>query len=88
MEKLCIYIINDGYLESCYNDNDIDAFVEAVNDDDLMCYDFKEFETENEALLFLDGLFYGCNERNPCGKIVLCSWRAWHKPYINALLNV
>lgn len=83
-----IYIIKDDYLEDCFNNNDIDAFTEAVSDDDCFVnYDYEKFETEKEALKFLEGVFYGCDERSPCGKITLCSWNEYDEPYINALLN-
>ena len=86
--KFRVYIVNDSYLEDCFNNDDIDAFTEAVNYDDFICYDCEEFETEKEATKFVEGLFYGCDERSPCGKIALCSWNEYDEPFINALLNV
>ena len=83
-----VYIINDDYLEDCFNNNDIDAFTESVNNDDFISYDCEEFETEKDATKFVEGLFYGCDERSPCGKIALCSWNEYDEPFINALLNV
>ena len=86
--KFRVYIVNDSYLEDCFNYDDIDAFTEVVNDDDFISYDCEEFETEKDALNFLEGVFYGCDERSPCGKIALCSWNEYDEPFINALLNV
>lgn len=86
-EDYCVYIVNDSYLEDCFNDDDIDAFTETVNDDDFINYDCEKFETEKEATKFVEGLFYGCDERSPSGKVVLCSWNDCDKPFINALLN-
>ena len=85
--KFRVYIVNDSYLEDCFINDDIDAFTESVNDDDFISYDCEEFETEKEAMKFVEGLFYGCDERSPRGKVVLCSWNDCDKPFINALLN-
>ena len=85
--KFRVYIVNDSYLEDCFINDDIDAFTESVNDDDFISYDCEEFETEKEATKFVEGLFYGCDERSPCGKIALCSWNEYDEPFINALLN-
>ena len=85
--KFRVYIVNDSYLEDCFINDDIDAFTESVNDDDFISYDCEEFETEKEATKFVEGLFYGCDERSPCGKIALCSWNEYVEPFINALLN-
>ena len=85
--KFRIYIVNDSYLEDCFNDDDIDAFTEVVNYDDFISYDCEEFETEKEAAKFVEGLFYGCDERSPSGKVVLCSWNDCDEPFINALIN-
>ena len=85
--KLCVYIVNDSYLEDCFNNNDIDAFTEVVNDDDFISYDCEEFETEKEATKFVEGLFYGCDERSPSSRVVLCSWNDCDEPFINALFN-
>lgn len=82
-----VYIIKDGYLEDCFNNNDIDAFTEAVSDDCFVNYGYEKFETKKEALKFLEGVFYGCDERSPCGRIALCSWNEYDEPFINALLN-
>ena len=86
--KFRVYIVNDSYLEDCFINDDIDAFTESVNDDDFISYDCEEFETEKEATKFVEGLFYGCDERSPSGKVVLCSWNDWDEPFINALFNV
>ena len=56
--KFRVYIVNDSYLEDCFNDDDIDAFTEAVNDDAFISYDCEKFETEKEAMKFVEGLFY------------------------------
>ena len=60
--KFRVYIVNDSYLEDCFINDDIDAFTESVNDDDFISYDCEEFETEKEAMKFVEGLFYGCDE--------------------------
>ena len=73
--KFRVYIVNDCYFEDCFND------------DDFISYDCEEFETEKEATKFVEGLFYGCDERSPRGKVVLCSWNDWDEPFINALIN-
>ena len=85
--KFRVYIVNDSYLEDCFINDDINAFTESVNDDDFISYDCEEFETEKESTKFVEGLFYGCDERSPCGKIALCSWNDCDEPFINALLN-
>ena len=85
--KFRVYIVNDSYLEDCFINDNIDAFTESVNDDDFISYDCEEFETEKEAMKFVEGLFYGCDERSPRGKVVLCSWNDCDGPFINALLN-
>ena len=85
--KFRVYIVNDSYLEDCFINDDIDAFTESVNDDDFISYDCEEFETEKESTKFVEGLFYGCDERSPSGKIALCSWNEYDEPFINALLN-
>ena len=85
--KFRVYIVNDSYLEDCFINDDIDAFTESVNDDDFISYDCEEFETEKEATKFVEGLFYGYDERSPRGKVVLCSWNDCDEPFINALLN-
>lgn len=85
--KFRVYIVNDSYLEDCFINDDIDAFTESVNDDDFISYDCEEFETEKESTKFVEGLFYGCDERSPSGKVVLCSWNDCDEPFINALLN-
>ena len=85
--KFRVYIVNDSYLEDCFINDDIDAFTESVNDDDFISYDCEEFETEKEAMKFVEGLFYGCDERSPRGIVVLCSWNDCDEPFINALLN-
>ena len=82
-----VYIINDDYLEDCFNNNDIDAFTETISDDAFISYDCEKFETKKDALKFLEGVFYGCDERSPSGKIALCSWNEYDEPFINALLN-
>ena len=82
-----VYIINDDYLEDCFNNNDIDAFTESVNNDDFISYDCEKFETEKDATKFVEGLFYGCDERSPRGKVVLCSWNDCDEPFINVLIN-
>ena len=87
-ENYRVYLVNNSYLEDCFNDDDIDAFTEAVNDDAFISYDCEKFETKKDALKFLEGVFYGCDERSPCGKIALCSWNEYDEPFINALLNV
>ena len=85
--KFRVYIVNDSYLEDCFNYDDIDAFTEAVNDDAFIRYDCEKFETKKEATKFVEGLFYGCDERSPNGKVVLCSWNDCDEPFINVLLN-
>ena len=87
-DKFRVYIISADYLGDCFNDYGIDAFTEAVNDDAFISYDCEKFETKKDALKFLEGVFYGCDERSPCGKIALCSWNEYDEPFINALLNV
>ena len=84
--KYSVYIINDDCIEDCFLNEDINAFTDIVKDYYIV-YKCVEFETEQDAIKFLDGVFYGCDDRNPCGKIALCSWNECDEPYINILLN-
>ena len=61
---------------------------ESVNDDAFISYDCEKIKTKKDALKFLEGVLYVCDELSLCGKIALCSWNEYDEAFINALLNV
>lgn len=79
MKKFIVYVINDDYAE------------EAIHSDESyeltgMDYETEFFDSVNDAEYFIQGLFFGCDERAPTGKAVLRSWEAQDSPFIEALL--
>lgn len=85
MEKYKIYIIEESEAESLVNDNDIDGFREYLENETFLDIKTEEFDTEEEQKGFLSGLFYGCDERTPAGKIVLIDGNEYHKPFIDII---
>lgn len=93
-EKYIVYIIEDSSLEDAYVNDDINAFTETLNVCDNLAYEYDDlvfgwheesFDTEKEAIAYLNGVFRGCDDRSPCGKIALKSWIEEDKPYIEIL---
>lgn len=87
-KKYIVYIIEDDNLEDAYVNDDIDMFTELLNEcEEPVWWGWNEetFDTEKEAVAYLNGVFRGCDERSPCGKIALKSWIEEDKPYIEIL---
>lgn len=85
--KFIVYVINDDALEDAYNWDNVDEFEELVEDNAYLNYNKVEFESEDLVMAYLEGVFRGCDERAPCGKIALKSWIEEDKPYIDIILN-
>lgn len=87
MEKITAYIIEDSYVESLVEENDIDSFREIAEEDFGIDYETKEFDTEEDLNAFLSGFFFGCDERAPTGKVVLRDNAEEHQPFIEILTS-
>ena len=87
-KPLVVYIIHDDALEDAYNYDNIDEFKELVEDNTYLDYDVVSFDCVELAYTYLEGVFHGCDERAPCGKIALKSWLDEDKPYIEIIQNI
>lgn len=80
MKKYTVYIV--------YDNNAEDA-IYYENPEELTGMDYKteSFDNESDAEHFIDGLFFGCDERAPAGKAVLRDWNEMDNKFIEALLS-
>lgn len=63
-----IYVINDPFLISFIEDNDLDDFNEYLDSDKTLMFGEPEiFETEAEVLAFCSSIGHGVDERAPRG---------------------
>lgn len=75
-----VYIVNDTCAEDARYYNEVEEFAG-------MDYKYEDFESENDAERFIDGLFYGIDERSPAGFCVLREWDSDDEPFIESLLS-
>lgn len=85
MEKYKVYIIPDMEAADLYNNDDLDGFREAIENEELESYvDVEEFETDAEKKAFLKGFSYGRDE-DATDFLILCSDNECDIPYIEIL---
>lgn len=78
-----IYVILNDQVEDMVYYNDLDGFSELVKDG--VSWDEKEFASEAEQTAFVEGLFFGIDERSPAGLVVLYEDDEAHKEFIKLL---
>lgn len=83
--KVTLYISNDDAIASFLNDDDLCGFIEYLKDEPYFDYEVKEFNSQDEASKFCEGLCYNQDERAPLDKMILWSNYEGHTEYINVL---